>query len=238
MPESNHRTEIDYKIILENRVFFGLAGLFFLVGGFLLMQINTGDDIFFFSERRTAFGDVFFRWFTTMGEVWIYVAALFYFLFQRYRQAIAIPMIGLTVTCIAFAFKTFFGQDRPMAFLSKQGLFDLVQTVQGVELHGGATSFPSGHTTSAFALFTFTALCLPYKRTVAALLFAAAFLTGISRIYLVQHFLKDVYAGAILGLFIGMVFYVVQERWDTTRRPWLDRAFSPPPPRRGSRYRV
>ncbi|MDZ4680405.1 MAG: phosphatase PAP2 family protein [Saprospiraceae bacterium] len=224
MPESNYRTEIDYKIILENRWFFGSAGLFFLVGGFLLMQINTGDDIFFFSERRSAFGDVFFRWFTKMGEAWIYVVVLFYFLFQRYRQAIAIPMIGLMVTCIAFAFKTFFGQDRPLAFLTKQGLFDLVHPVAGVELNGGATSFPSGHTTSAFALFTFVALCLPYKRTVAVVLFAFAFLTGISRIYLVQHFLKDVYAGAILGLFIGMALYVVQERWDTTRRPWLDRS--------------
>lgn len=226
MPESKHRTEIDYKIILENRWFFGLAGAFFLVAGFLLLQIETGDDIFFFSERRSAFGDAFFRWFTTMGEAWVYFLALFYFLFQRYRYAIVIPMIGLTVTCISFAFKSFFGQDRPMAFLSKQGLFELVQTVQGVELHSGATSFPSGHTTSAFALSTFVALCLPYKRAVAALLFAAAFLTGISRIYLVQHFLKDVYAGAILGLFIGMVFYVLQERWDTTRRPWLDRSLS------------
>ncbi|MFM9948661.1 MAG: hypothetical protein ACKV1O_12050, partial [Saprospiraceae bacterium] len=72
MPESKHRTEIDYKIILENRWFFGLAGLFFLVAGFLLLQIKTGDDIFFFSERRSAFGDVFFRWFTKMGEAWIY----------------------------------------------------------------------------------------------------------------------------------------------------------------------
>ncbi len=222
MPESKHRTEIDDNIVLENRWFFGLAGLFFLVAGFLLLQINTGDDIFFFSERRSAFGDLFFRWFTKMGEAWIYFPVLFYLLFQRYRYAIVIPMIGLTVTCFSYAFKAFFGQDRPMAFLSKQGLFDLVQTVQGVELHSGATSFPSGHTTSAFALFTFVALCLPYKRAVAALLFAIAFLTGISRIYLVQHFLKDVYAGAILGLFIGMVFYVVQERWDTTRRPWLD----------------
>jgi len=236
MPLSNHQTVIDYKIILENRWFFGLAGLFFLAGGFLLLQINTGDDIFFFSERRSAFGDVFFRWITTFGEAWIYFVALFYLLFQRYRYAVVIPMIGITVTCISYAFKAFFGQDRPMALLSKQGLFDLVKTVQGVELHSGATSFPSGHTLSAFALFTFVALCLPHKRAVAAVLFAFAFLTGISRIYLVQHFLKDVYAGAILGLFIGMVFYVVQERWDTNRRPWLDRAFSPP--RRGSRYRV
>ncbi len=226
MPAPNHQTEINYGMLLQNRWFFGLCGFFLLAGGFLLLRIKTGDEIFFFSERRSAFGNVFFTWFTKMGEAWIYVAVLFYFLFQRYRQAIAIPLIGLTVTCFAFAFKTFFGQDRPAAFLSKQGLFDLVQTVKGVELHSGATSFPSGHTTSAFALFTFVALCLPYKRAVAAVLFAFAFLTGISRIYLVQHFLKDVYAGAILGLLIGMFWYVVQERWDTTRRPWLDGAFS------------
>lgn len=226
MPVSDRQAVLDYQLIRENRWFFGLCGLFLLVAGYVLLQINTGDDIFFFSERRSGAGDWFFRWFTKMGEAWIYVPVLFYFLFQRYRQAIVIPLLGLTVTCFAYAFKTFFGQDRPMAFLTKQGLFDLVQTVQGVEIHGGATSFPSGHTTSAFALYTFVALCLPYKRTVAALLFAFAFLTGVSRIYLVQHFLKDVYAGALLGLFIGMFWYVVQERWDGSRRPWLDRSLA------------
>ncbi|NUO01953.1 MAG: phosphatase PAP2 family protein [Saprospiraceae bacterium] len=224
MPQPNHQTVADDTLIRENRWFFGLTGFFFLAGGLLLLQIKTGDDIFFFSERRSAFGDWFFKWVTTMGEAWVYFPALFYFLFRRYRQALAIPLLGLAVTCFSYAFKYFFGHDRPMALLTKQGLFDLVHPVAGVDIHSGATSFPSGHTTSAFALYTFIALCLPYKRAVAVLLFATAFLTGISRIYLVQHFFKDVYAGALLGLLIGLACYVLQERWDTDRRPWLDRS--------------
>lgn len=226
MPESKHRIVVDYSLLLENRWFFGLMGLFLLSGGYLLLKINPGDDIFFFSERRSAFGDGFFKWVTKMGEFWIYVAVLLYFLFQSYRRAIAIPLLGLVVTIAAFALKVYFAQDRPMSFLRKQGLFDLINTVSGVELNGGPTSFPSGHTTSAFALFTFVALCLPYKRAVGIFLFFIALLTGISRIYLVQHFFKDVYAGALLGLLIGMTCFVVQERWDSSRRPWLDRSLA------------
>lgn len=74
----------------------------------------------------------------------------------------------------------------------------------------GWDSFPSGHTTSAFALATLLALFLN-KKTWSLVLLIAAILVGYSRIYLGQHFPQDVTGGAIWGTLVGaIVYYTVQ----------------------------
>ncbi|MBS1563115.1 MAG: phosphatase PAP2 family protein, partial [Bacteroidetes bacterium] len=67
-------------------------------------------------------------------------------------------------------------------------------------------SFPSGHTTSAFALATILALHATKKGWgVFFLLLAVG--VAYSRIYLGQHFLPDVTMGAILGTVSGLLVY-------------------------------
>jgi membrane-associated phospholipid phosphatase len=75
-------------------------------------------------------------------------------------------------------------------------------------------SFPSGHTTAAFSMMFFLSLIIPNKY--AKILFAifAAFM-GLSRVYLVQHFLIDVIAGSIVGILSTLFIYkfiLVQEK--------------------------
>ena len=77
---------------------------------------------------------------------------------------------------------------------------------------------------SAFALFTYLALCLPRKAGTALIVLLLAVEVGISRIYLVQHFLKDIFLGAILGVLVGALFYYWQMRLSSERFPWLDRS--------------
>jgi undecaprenyl-diphosphatase len=68
----------------------------------------------------------------------------------------------------------------------------------------GYSSFPSGHTASAFAMATIFALYL--KRNYLSIsLLLTAFLIGYSRIYLGHHFLVDVLVGAIIGIACGTV---------------------------------
>lgn len=75
-------------------------------------------------------------------------------------------------------------------------------------------SFPSGHATSAMALFGFAAvigmreLRVPSQRAVFVVACAALILAiGISRIVLAAHYFSDVLAGYFLGAFwIGLVF--------------------------------
>lgn len=72
-------------------------------------------------------------------------------------------------------------------------------------------SFPSGHTTTAFALAVVLAHFFPGGR---ALWFLLAVLVGLSRLYLVEHFLADVVAGAGLGFAVGWaVVWLSNRRW-------------------------
>ncbi len=70
--------------------------------------------------------------------------------------------------------------------------------VEGVELHK-MMSFPSGHTTSIFALMTFFAIITKNKNWSVVYLLIAC-LGAYSRMYLSQHFLEDLLAGSFIGL--------------------------------------
>ncbi len=59
------------------------------------------------------------------------------------------------------------------------------------------SSFPSGHTTAAFAAAALIANYWPRYRAVA---YAVAAVVGISRVYLGVHYPTDVAAGALLGI--------------------------------------
>ena len=74
----------------------------------------------------------------------------------------------------------------------------------------GQNSFPSGHTMSGFALYTIVALLWNQKSWGGLIAVSFAVLTGISRIYLVHHFLEDVVSGAIVGVLIALIIYYFQ----------------------------
>src|SRR5262249_49954455 len=69
-------------------------------------------------------------------------------------------------------------------------------------------SFPSGHTTSIFALATILALHVNKKRY-ACLFFIVAITVGYSRVYNGCHFPADVIAGAILGTISAVIVYLI-----------------------------
>jgi membrane-associated phospholipid phosphatase len=78
-------------------------------------------------------------------------------------------------------------------------------------------SFPSGHTTTAFAAAVAVGVLHPRLRWP---LVALAALVGLSRIYLGVHYTFDVLAGAALGTAIGLlVAWVVRRRWCDCSRP-------------------
>ena len=79
--------------------------------------------------------------------------------------------------------------------------------IPGFEMNKVLTSFPSAHTMAAFALFSFLAFCFPRKPWLSLTCVIAALLVGVSRMYLVQHFFKDVYTGALLGVTLGAIAY-------------------------------
>lgn len=209
-------------LIKENRWFFSCFALFLLVGAILLLTIDQGDEIFYFSDRRTVFGDLFFRYATLLGEGAGFVIVALIFLFVRFRTAMYIPLLGMVVMVISSVTKKLFAHPRPWLYFQQLNMTDQLQLVEGVHINGGANAFPSGHTMAAFALYAFLAFILPKKQGWAVLLFMIALLVGVSRIYLVQHFLKDVYLGAVLGVAIAMIMHYLHHKFPD--QAWAERS--------------
>lgn len=196
-------------IIKTNRTYFIGIVLFVILGALLLLRIEKGDVVLFFSDHRSVLGDPFFRYFTKMGEIFVYFLATIALLFYRYRYAILVPLTGFLTLISSLGLKYYFQHPRPVLFFKEMGIFDQVNLVEGVALLN-RLSFPSGHTMSAFAFYGLLAFILPYKRLTALLLVTAAILVGLSRVYLVQHFFEDVYTGALFGTLIALLVYYAQ----------------------------
>lgn len=67
-------------------------------------------------------------------------------------------------------------------------------------------SFPSGHTTAAFAIATTLALNLPI---LAVICFPIALIIAISRLYLGVHYPSDVLAGIAIAIFSSVVLQLI-----------------------------
>lgn len=198
-----------HSLLTGMRTYWLCFGLFIALGIAFLLRLPGGQEIFWINAHRSPALDAFFRLATRLGEEWAYVGMVVVLLFFRYKAILGLPLLGATVTVVAGAAKSWFAHDRPFPFFNKLGLWEQLRPVDGVDLLEGATSFPSGHTMSAFALYTFAALNLPRKNWVSLSLLAIAVATGLSRMYLLQHFLKDVIAGALIGVVLATAWHLI-----------------------------
>ena len=78
-----------------------------------------------------------------------------------------------------------------------------------VGFRASGRSFPSGHTSQAFFMATLTAQHFHAPIWAVIGLYGAAFLVGVTRMYVGAHYPRDVLAGAILGSAWGLLGVIV-----------------------------
>ena len=137
--------------------------------------------------------------YTTLGNgglVFIVLAIIFLF-FRKTRRAGASAAVGLGLGALStnLIIKPLVARPRPWVVM--EGWETLVTS-------SDMNSFPSGHTTAAFAFGVALCAVLPQKWAKAAALIAAA-LMGFSRLYVGVHFPTDVLAGAVIGTACGLL---------------------------------
>jgi len=156
--------------------------------------------------------DIFFRYYTVLAEWPLYVIALIPLLFGKWRWTLFYGISEGVAACIIRIIKEIIHAPRPVAFFEE--IEDVtLPLVEGVRMHH-SNSFPSGHSSTFFLFFTFSALLITAyrkgtKRTL--LLFLAAALGCYSRVYLSQHFLADITVGSIVGVLVACVMFSVFE---------------------------
>ena len=213
------------NIIRENASFFIAYGIFLFLCILILSAIEQGDCIRYFSENRTAAGDLFFKYCTKVAEEHAYLFFAFVALFIRFRYSLLFFLTAISTLALSLLAKAVFAHDRPSLFFHKTKEFAELNLLEGVELLVGETSFPSGHTMSAFALYGLLALLIKQQKSFLGLFFLiTAILIGVSRIYLVQHFLKDVFAGSILGVLMALILYYIHINIPIDPKRLIDRS--------------
>ena len=98
---------------------------------------------------------------------------------------------------------------RPRPYADENGFFYQLWLMMGQHMESDK-SFPSGHTTAAFATMVPVFLTGNRKVSWTALIFA--FLMGLSRIYLVVHYPSDVLGGLIVGTIAGILGTLLSQK--------------------------
>jgi len=176
-----------------------------IVLGVLITRLcMTRTDVYFFiNGLHTSTGDFVFPYITQLGSTSAAVLiSLLLILFRKRMGAVMATAYIFTAT-LSFTLKALVGFPRPHRFFSER-LHD-IYFVPGVVVLDNFRSFPSGHSVCAFTAATVLAY---YTRNKAWSLvyLALALLVAYSRMYMSQHFLEDVTAGSLLGVFFSMVW--------------------------------
>lgn len=165
--------------------------------------IPKGEDVLLINGHHSLLADQFFKMITNLGDGLVILPIVAVALFIQFRQAIVITISSVAVGLLVSLFKRVLFPEmiRPKMFLPN----DLIHFVPGVHVHG-AHSFPSGHTATAFCAALLIAL-ISRNKVWSGIALLLAILVGYSRLYLAQHFLMDVAAGALLGCFPTFILW-------------------------------
>ena len=187
--------------------------------GLALLLLPKGELHLLLCDRHTPARDIFYRYYTTVAEWFPYVICIALLLFSRIGNGVLATACMVLSALTTQLFKHIVNAPRPLTWFTENMPYVQLPLVEGVRMNYWY-SFPSGHTTSFFAL-TFVASILATKRlnglsatAVQLLLFIAATLGGYSRIYLSQHFALDVFAGILVGVLISILCYAVLSRFE------------------------
>ena len=120
---------------------------------------------------------------------------------KQFRIACVIASSSLVCAGATNLLKYSMGRDRPFDTYP-----DIIQ-----KYHADSPSFPSGHTSSAFA--TATSLSLAYSKWyVAVPAYGWAATVGYSRMHLGVHYPSDVFAGAVIGAGSAWLTHIINKK--------------------------
>lgn len=138
---------------------------------------------------------------------------------RRQPGVVLAALLSVPVGSLFSLSKRWVQRPRPAAVL------DPATFVTHGQVLAGHTSFPSGHTLTAFALAAVLVCASPAVRArapLAALALAGAALVGLSRVFVGAHWPSDALGGAALGIVAG-----ASGAWAAARWPLHQRRYGP-----------
>ncbi|HHU53005.1 MAG TPA: phosphatase PAP2 family protein [Clostridiaceae bacterium] len=168
------------------------------------MFLNWDGDLLHFIQKITEHPllDKFFTFYTSLGDkgyLWIVIGILLLF-FKKTRKTGFLLLISLLISHLlnTLVLKNLIDRPRPYEVLP-----DIRMVIGRVK----ETSFPSGHSATAFG--SAFVVFLREKGWLGWTALAMAILMAFSRLYVGVHYPTDVLAGSIIGILIASgVFFL------------------------------
>ena len=218
------------QLFQRNSIFIGLSLILLGVLGLALLYIPQGELHLLLCDRHTPARDIFYRYYTQVAEWFPYIVCVALLLFSRIGDGVFASAAMILSALTTQLFKNIINAPRPIKWFELDMPDVQLPLTPGVEVHSWY-SFPSGHTTSFFALaFVLCVICTRSPRNLRSPmspktykafrslmqvgLFFLAALGGYSRIYLSQHFARDVFAGILVGTLITALCYAIFSRYE------------------------
>ena len=176
-----------------------------------LLFLDKEIPTFWLNEFHSPFLDQLFYYITYLGDGLILIPVLLFLLFKSYVWAgffAAFTVIEAILVQLVLKKGFFAHLDRPSAYIEN---FNELHQVAGNQMHGLHT-FPSGHTQTIFLIITFIVFAAKKSNSMSIALILIAITTGLSRVYLLQHFFIDIWFGALIGIGIPvLIIYLLQK---------------------------
>ena len=160
-------------------------------------------------KYRTFGRDVFFGVFSYFAGFLGFVLIFFLFLYLNKKYAFLFCFYYLLIMLINSLIKAFVNRPRP--YQINKEIANIIGEI--------GKSFPSGHMTS-ITIIIFFLLCYIYRNckskktkcfSTIAFIFCAI-IVAISRMYLGQHYISDIFAGTILATFLIIIINTIRNK--------------------------
>tara|TARA_B110000908_G_C10238247_1_gene444616 strand:- start:680 stop:1324 length:645 start_codon:yes stop_codon:yes gene_type:complete len=194
------------SFLVKNKIFIIPFLLWLFIGAMVLFLIEKGDLVLWCNQHRFVFGNFYFTLASAFAEWQFILFFLFIFAYEKIGNFFILGLTWALTGIGAQSLKRLFDLPRPAGFFKNIDL----NFINDDKIYF-ANSFPSGHTTTAFALF-FVMAIFTKNKYLQFLFFVCALSTAFSRVYLLQHFFIDVYFGSILGVLLAYVIYNTIDR--------------------------
>lgn len=150
--------------------------------------------------------NTFFTWFTFTADTlfMVFIIAALYLSGYR-KEALIFAVVFLVTNVVTYGLKYLIARPRP----SDLGIAPEAEP-----------SFPSGHTSNAFAFATTISY---YHRKAAPFLFAWALLIAFSRVFLGFHYFTDLLGGMAVGIAVSLIITHIATRYDAQITHFVER---------------
>lgn len=191
--------------IIKNPFLIGFIA-YLILGALILFNYEKGSFELLINQKHTSVCDYLFIAFTYLGDgITLSVIIAIILWSNVYRGILSTTAYLLSTAITQFLKRVVFADHmRPLHYFGQN---TDIHYVEGLEIHV-FNSFPSGHTSAAFCVFGVLAFYYPKH---GFLLFVASVLVGFSRVYLMQHFIFDIYFGSMVGIGSGLITWLLFE---------------------------